>query len=225
MNEIIELTNVDFKSVFISVFVILIALKVIISLFEGFVNKLGLETKWMRKRREEHELLIQTSQNLAALQKQHIHDVEESDAHDEDIKTELSAFITEMRSSMAETQSEIKQFTKNRISDREQSLQIQKELTDSIKSVSDSEKERGKQIEALMRGNKELLGAEIDKRYMEYISLDGIPESEVDEFDDIFIAYKGLNGNHRRDTKYNYVKNHLRVIPVETILINNKESE
>ena len=225
MNEIIELTNVDFKSVFISVFVILIALKVIISLFEGFVNKLGLETKWMRKRREEHELLIQTSQNLAALQKQHIHDVEESDAHDEDIKTELSAFITEMRSSMAETQSEIKQFTKNRISDREQSLQIQKELTDSIKSVSDSEKERGKQIEALMRGNKELLGAEIDKRYMEYISLDGIPESEVDEFDDIFIADKGLNGNHRRDTKYNYVKNHLRVIPVETILINNKESE
>lgn len=225
MNEIIELTNVDFKSVFISVFVILIALKVIISLFEGFVNKLGLETKWMRKRREEHELLIQTSQNLAALQKQHIHDVEESDAHDEDIKTELSAFITEMRSSMAETQSEIKQFTKNRISDREQSLQIQKELTDSIKSVSDSEKERGKQIEALMRGNKELLGAEIDKRYMEYISLDGIPESEVDEFDDIFIAYKGLNGNHRRDTKYNYVKNHLRVIPVETRLINNKESE
>lgn len=70
-----------------------------------------------------------------------------------------------------------------------------------------------------MCGNKELLGAEIDRRYREYISLDGIPESEVDEFNDIYSAYKRLNGNHRRDAKYNYVKDHLSVIPVETTLV------
>lgn len=225
MNEIIELTKINFSSVFIAVFVIFIGVKAVVSIFEWFIDKLGLETKWMRKRREEHELLIQTSQNLATLQEKHNHDVEESDAHDENIKKELSTFIYEIKTSILETQREIKQFAENRIHDRKQSIQIQKELTDSIKSVSDSEKERGKQIEALMRGSKELLGAEIDKRYREYISLDGIPESEVDEFNDIFAAYKGLNGNHSRDAKYNYVKNHLRVIPVETKLINNKESE
>ncbi|MCI8661520.1 MAG: hypothetical protein HFG54_14965 [Lachnospiraceae bacterium] len=70
-----------------------------------------------------------------------------------------------------------------------------------------------------MCGSKELLGAEIDKRYREYIALNGIPESEVSEFDDIFNAYKGLMGNHTRDTKYNYVKNHLTIIPVETKLV------
>lgn len=225
MDAIKELMQMDFSSVFISVFIILLGVKATVSIFEWVTDKLGLETKWMRKRREEHELLIQTSQNLVALREKHNHDVEESDAHDEDIKKALSAFIYEIKTSILETQSELKQFAENRIHDRKQSIQIQKELTDSIKSVSDSEKERGKQIEALMRGSKELLGAEIDKRYREYISLDGIPESEVDEFNDIFAAYKGLNGNHSRDEKYNYVKNHLRVIPVETKLINNKESE
>lgn len=136
----------------------LIGIKTAVSIFEWGVDKLGLETKWMRKKREERNLLFQTSKNLAALQEKQA-------------------------------------------------------------KVSDHEKEWNKQMEALICGSKELLGAEIDKRYREYISLDGIPESEVDEFDDIFNAYKNLKGNHSRDTKYNYVKNHLTVIPVETKLL------
>ena len=93
MSEIIELTNVDFSSIFISVFIILVGIKAIVSLFEWVINKLGLETKWMRKRREERELLIQTSQNLVDLRNQHNHDVEESNTHDENIKEELSINI------------------------------------------------------------------------------------------------------------------------------------
>ena len=57
MDEIIELTKIDFSYVFIAVFVILIGIKVIISLFEWAVDKLGLETKWMKIKREEHVLL------------------------------------------------------------------------------------------------------------------------------------------------------------------------
>ena len=60
MNEIIELTKINFSYVLISVFIILIGIKSIVSLFEWIINKLGLETKWMRHKREEHELLIQT---------------------------------------------------------------------------------------------------------------------------------------------------------------------
>ena len=89
MNEIIELTKVNFSSVFIAVFVILIGVKAIISLLEWFTAKLGLETKWMRKRREEHDLLIQTSQNLIALQEQHEKDVERSDKRDEEISNDI----------------------------------------------------------------------------------------------------------------------------------------
>lgn len=89
MNEIIELTKVNFSSVFIAVFVILIGLKVIVSLFEWIVEKFGLETKWMRQKREEHELLIQTSQNLTALQEKHKEDVERSDRRDDEISADL----------------------------------------------------------------------------------------------------------------------------------------
>lgn len=89
MDEITELTKIDFSYVFIAVFVILIGIKAIVSISEWIVEKLGLETKWMRHKREEHELLIQTSQNLTALQKKHKEDVERSDRRDEEISSDL----------------------------------------------------------------------------------------------------------------------------------------
>ena len=60
MNEIIELTKIDFPSIFISVFTILVGIKAIVSLFEWTISKLGLETKWMRKKREDHNLIVST---------------------------------------------------------------------------------------------------------------------------------------------------------------------
>lgn len=89
MESITELFNINFSYVFISVFVILIGIRSIASIFEWLVEKLGLETKWMRKRREEHDLLIRTSQNLISLQKQHEKDVEHSDRRDEEISNDI----------------------------------------------------------------------------------------------------------------------------------------
>lgn len=95
MNEIVELTKIDFSYVFIAVFVILIGIKVIVSLFEWAVDKLGLETKWMRRQRKEHELLIQTSQGLTELQEEHKKDVERSDRRDEEIASDIKK-LTQM---------------------------------------------------------------------------------------------------------------------------------
>lgn len=69
MDAIKELLNINFSYVLISVFVILIGIKAFVSIFEWVIDKMGLETKWMRQKREEHELLIQTSQNLAHYKK------------------------------------------------------------------------------------------------------------------------------------------------------------
>lgn len=140
METIAELTKVDFSSVFISVFVILIGLKAIISLFDWIIELLGLETKWMRRQREEHELLVKTSQNI-------------------------------------------------------------------------------RQFDSLMLANRELLAEKINEKYKYYISVNGIPEDEVDEFTNLHIAYKGCGGNHSGDAKYEYVMEHLPVIPVETKLV------
>lgn len=219
MNEITQLIKIDFAYVFISVFTIFFGTKVIVSLSDWFIDKLGLETKWMRKKREEHELLIQTSQNLADLKTQHNHDVEESNIHDENIKEELSAFMSEIRSSVSATQSEIKRFAENRFSDRQQSLEIQKELTDSIKSIVAYNSGKDKQIDNLMAAQREVLADKINEKYKYYISIRGIPEDEVDEFTNLHTAYKGVGGNHSGDAKYEYCMNHLEVIPVTTKLL------
>ena len=89
MNEVLELTRINFPSAFIAMFVILFALKAIASLFEWMIDRLGLETKWMRKRREEQELLLQTSQKLSALQEKQKHDMEKSDRRDEEISSDI----------------------------------------------------------------------------------------------------------------------------------------
>lgn len=89
MDSIIALTGIDYASVLFSAFAILLGMKAIISLFEWFVEKLGLETKQMRKQREKHELLLQTSQNLAALQEKQIHDMHKSDKRDEEISSDI----------------------------------------------------------------------------------------------------------------------------------------
>lgn len=90
-----ELLNINFSYVLLSVFVILIGIKAVVSIFEWVIDKLGLETKWMRQKREEHELLIQTSQNLTSLQMKHLTDMEKSDAHDAEMKDNIQR-LTDM---------------------------------------------------------------------------------------------------------------------------------
>lgn len=89
MDAITELITLDFSSIFISVFVILIGIKTIVSLFEWLIEKLGLETKWMKKKHEDHDLLIKTAQNVLELQERHKSDMKESDKHDEEMRNDI----------------------------------------------------------------------------------------------------------------------------------------
>ena len=215
MDEIVTLVEIAWKSVIIALVLALGFVVALLKALEYLAEKFGIETKKQR----DHKLLIQTSQNLTALQEQHTKDIKEfkdsqtenvnqSIRHDEIIKEELKSFIDEIRSSIVSLTNQMNQYSENRIHDREQSFEIQRQLN----KRSD---DRDKKIEALMLGNMELLGDKIDQRFSRYVALDGIPENEVEEFDGIFAAYKALNGNHKREEKYKYVKNHMKVIPVE----------
>lgn len=189
------------------------------TVIEGIFQKYGWETKKMRQHREDHEkfnavmeLVNKTAENLDKLQQRHTKD-------EEDFRNSLNNYMEESRKDRKELHDEMTKFTNNRVGDRAQSLQIQKELSESINKIVKNQKSRDEQIIALMCGSKELLGNTIDERYEKYINLKGIPQNEVDEFDSIYEAYRGLNGNHGRQTKYEYVKNHLPVIPVKTELV------
>lgn len=95
MDSIANLITIDYSSLFIATFTVLLGIKAIVSIFEWIISKLGLETKWMRKRREEHELLVKTSQGLTELQKRREKDMEKSDIRDEKISNDIEK-LTEM---------------------------------------------------------------------------------------------------------------------------------
>lgn len=90
MDTIRELTEINYGTLIVSVFIILVAFKFLWELLDWFIKKLGLETKLMRQKREEHELLVTTAENLSELQKKQQEDTERAIEHDKTIKEDLA---------------------------------------------------------------------------------------------------------------------------------------
>lgn len=217
MEELKQLAQIDWWSIFIAVILALVCVKFIWSLFDWlFVEKLGIETKKMRQRRTEQEelkatteLAKTTAKNLAKLQEKHCKDEDE-------FRNNLNNYMEESRRDRKALHDEMTKFADNRISDRQQSLQIQKELKDSISA-------RDVQIQSLVIANKEMLAEKINEKYKYYISIKGIPEDEYDEFVALHKAYNGVGGNHHGDAKFEYCMEHLSIIPVKTKLVYKEE--
>lgn len=218
MNELKTLLDLDISIVILGIVCLLGIIAYAIQKSGIIKSAFGIKTR----RDIESELLLQTSQSLKDLQKQHSNDMDafkqtqeesnrQSIAHDEVIRSELQSFTAEVRDAINKLNAQMEQYNENRIHDRAQSFEIQRQLNE-------RSDDRDKKIESLMIGSMELLGDKIDQRFSRYVALDGIPENEVEEFDGIFAAYKGLGGNHKRAEKYKYVKDHMKVIPVESKL-------
>lgn len=61
----------------------------------------------------------------------------------------------------------------------------------------------------------------IETKTRHYINdLEGIPEDEYDSFVRLFNAYRGINGNHGAEAKFNYCIKNLPIISVKTELKN-----
>lgn len=220
MDELKELMQVDWWYVIIALVLLLICVKLVWSLIDWlFIEKLGIETKKMKQRRRESELLQTTAdlakttadlakttaENLDKLQKRHTQDEEE-------FRNNLNNYMEESRKDRKALHDEMTRYSENRVNDRQQSLEIQKELKNSINA-------RDVQIQALVKANKEMLAEEINKKYKHYINIKGIPEDEYEEFVSLHQAYNGVGGNHNGDAKFQYCIDHLPIIPVETKLI------
>ena len=219
MDYIEALFSVDWKSVIIAIFIALFALQIIIRSFQWlFFDFFGIETKAMRQRKEEHRLLLQTANDLKELSMQHKEDVRQSIEHAQKIQNNLDNCMTEIKMSLEETQMAIRKFTENRIHDREQSFAIQKELTESMTKISESNSVRDEQLNAIVWSQKESLADRINQKYKHYLNIKGIPEDEVDEFVSFHSAYNKIGGNHHGDAKFNYCMEHLPIIPVEVKL-------
>lgn len=193
MDTIKNLLDVDFVSFLIVCFIIMSGVISVATIIGKFSEIIGKPVKWVKKYSKDRELLIKTSEGLH-----------------------------QMQDSMKETQIAIQQYSENRVHDREQSFEIQKELTENITKLTESNAVRDKQIENILWSQKESLADRINQKYKHYLSINGIPEDEVDEFISLHSAYKAVGGNHHGDAKFNYCMEHLPIIPVEVKLKYNK---
>ena len=89
MDTIKQLTELDYKTLIIGITVVAGSLKIVCNFLSWFVSYLGLETKKMRQKREDHELLIATAKNLELLQSKQNEDVRQSIVHDKRIKDDI----------------------------------------------------------------------------------------------------------------------------------------
>lgn len=150
MDDLRQLMQIDWWYVFIAVCLLLFCIKIIWSLIDWLLfEKLGVETKKMKQRRQERELLNTTTnlakttaENLDKLQKRHTKDEEE-------FRNNLNNYMEESRKDRKALHDEMTKFTDNRINDRKQSLEIQKELKDSIKNLIDGQQDRDEKINNL----------------------------------------------------------------------------
>ena len=97
-----------------------------------FVEKLGLKTRKMRQREEESKLLKTTAdlakttaENLDKLQKRHTKDEEE-------FRKNLNNYMEESRKDRKALHDEMKQFSTNRVNDRQVSIEREQRLNDRI---------------------------------------------------------------------------------------------
>lgn len=147
----------NLPAIMLGVFVLLAAFKHGWQLLEYPIKLLGLETKGMRQRREERELLHNTANTvndtvniIKEIQETHANDKQDVLRRNEELQRMFSGFMSEMREIITEHQSSIQRYGENRTRDRAQSFEIQRELKDNQKDLKES-------IVALSRKQEEVI--------------------------------------------------------------------
>ncbi len=95
MNQITELFKQDISSLILGIFIVMSGIIAIVTIIGRFSEIIGKPVKWVKNKNVDHNLLIQTANNLTALQERHEKDVADSNSHDEEIKKEIKK-LTDM---------------------------------------------------------------------------------------------------------------------------------
>ena len=169
MNDIKALLEIDFKTVFLGIFLILAGLKAGTMLIEWLLfDKLGIETKWMREKRQDHEMILANSNAIKELAEIHKRDNDISNKHDDELRDDLSQFMSEVRSDIGEIKSNFQESIDNTVKYREVSKAKEKRLDDRIDTLVDASKQRDISVEAISVGLEKLTKIFIDKEISDY---------------------------------------------------------
>lgn len=125
------LFQLPWGTILVSILIILLAFKFVWELIEWFMKKFKIETGSMKEKKETQKLLSDNLTKLTELSKK---SEKQSQLFELDHKLLLKT-SEELKELKKHGQSEVKEFKDNRIHDREQSFEIQKQLTEAIANV------------------------------------------------------------------------------------------
>ena len=116
---------------------------------------------------------------------------------------------------------EIHTMQNNYVGYREQSLEIQKKLTDMLNVLTEKTNvatEKSETLSNVVLGIRdaliEIMNDRITQKCNYYYRIGGIPENEVEDFQRMFDVYKGIGGNHGLEARFEKTKAELPLIPV-----------
>ena len=169
MNDIKALLEIDYKVVFLGLFFLLAGFKAGAMLIEWFFfDFLGIETKWMKARREDHEKILANAQAIKDLSEIHKRDNNISNEHDDKLREDLSLFMTEVRGDIGELKTSMQESFDNSVKYRQVSIEKEKRLDTRIDTLVDSSKQRDISVEAISNGLEKLTKIFIDKEISDY---------------------------------------------------------
>ena len=91
MSSIEALLNLDFKSFGLMSFIFLFGIVAIVELLCRIADLLGKPIGYLRGKKQDHDLLIETTENLKELKKQHTESVNQSIRHDDMLRNDITA--------------------------------------------------------------------------------------------------------------------------------------
>ena len=197
LSNLKELTNINWFNCFVGVILVIIVWKGLVELKDWFFNRYGIETKRMKKEREDHELLIKTSQNLVLLQ-------EKSEKDDRGLEVAFEVFVDEVRESFDQVHKKFEEVNKAQLKRRDQSLDVQRQLTNKIDDIchvldemQKSTNERFAQSEE--KTNKRVqsdIKERIAQSYRRYNNTKKISHMELEALEDLIDTYESFGGTN-----------------------------
>ena len=172
MSNIEQLIQIDFKQLFVWLVLILLVAKTIVDAISGTVGKWlknkGVETKAMREKREDHEMVLANVQAIKELAEIHKRDNDISNEHDDKLRDDMTQFMTEVRSDIGELKSSLQETFNNRKNDRQVSIEREQRLSTRIDTLVDASKQRDISVNEINNALNKLTSMFIDKEISDY---------------------------------------------------------
>ena len=163
MSELTQVMNTDFSQTFLDIVVILVAFVFVVTLAEKVSVIIGKPFKWIKKKDDDHKILMDAVATMKSMQETHAADKKEVNDKNDKLENVLTAFMDEMKVVISDTQNEIKQLADNRINDRKISIEREKRLNDRIDAMVSSDESRDEAMGKIGTDLKKLTSMFVEK--------------------------------------------------------------